>query len=172
MIITTWFVFLDFGSGLVRHGHPRTSADHPQTLIHNCDHHNHYSDLNASTATCPINTMSEHRDNVTKHLPFSSVMLPGSQPDQPFAKHVILTAFPPYLRGQHRNSLTCTGIVLVPVKPPELSFYQRTTAYHCRLHLTCHNALPSAKYSDHSDQSVTHLGQSNQKLQQLCRVLG
>jgi len=34
MIITTWFVFLDLGTGLIRHGHP-TSADHPQTLIHN-----------------------------------------------------------------------------------------------------------------------------------------
>ena len=76
-----------------------SSVDHPQTLIHNCDQRNHYSDLNASAAPCRINTMSEHRDNVIIRPPFSSIMPPSSQSDQPFAKHVISTAFPPYLRG-------------------------------------------------------------------------
>ena len=57
------------------------------------------------------------------------------------AEHVVLTVLPLDLRGQRRNCFTCTGLVLIPVKPPELHFCQRTTARHRRLHLTCHNAL-------------------------------
>ena len=57
------------------------------------------------------------------------------------AEHVALTVLPLDLRGQRRNCFTYTGLVLVPVKPPELHFCQRTTACHRRLHLTHHNAL-------------------------------
>ena len=110
-------------------------------ITRNCNHRNHYSDLNASAATCRINTMSEHRDNVIKHPPFSSVMPPSSRLDQPFRRTRHLDCSSPRLKGPTSNCFTCTGLVLVPVKPPELHFCQRTTACHRRLHLTCHNAL-------------------------------
>ena len=57
------------------------------------------------------------------------------------AEHVALTVLPLDLRGQRRNCFTCTGLVLIPVKPPELDLCKGATACHRRLHLICHNAL-------------------------------